>query len=354
MPWWLSVLLLGVAVSLTNATTNKDDDDKNALAACTLYLAPSSILNNRLGLYSAIARQPGDILESTADVCLPFIDLYWHQPHFANHHLYKNDTQEESYFWVTSHGRSMGMLRESVTGTVDAWCPGWPSLVQQTLASSTNDENHDGELAINVNVHTMTPVYNDMKLQRGHHAAAGGRSPYGVSALRVAPSVPAGGELVQFSNTLLPTHPRHDADVDVGHDDNNDSTLTTTKTLDWLQQHGRCVDSIQGKPSTLRHAGMGAFARHDIRQGQIIATSPVRHFAQVDYRIMEMYNITEEPKYYPQDDEEEFEEGDDEDTIVYMRRVEELIHHQIAVNYCFSHDETTLLVRVPKEERERE
>jgi hypothetical protein len=48
-----------------------------------------------------------------------------------------------------------------------------------------------------------------------------------------------------------------------------------TRDLSWLREHGRCMDTIVPKKSTLEGAGMGAFAKSFYPKGTILTSSPV-------------------------------------------------------------------------------
>jgi hypothetical protein len=77
---------------------------------CELYLAESTIPNGGLGIFSAIERNPGDVL-GAGDVCLPLYDP-------KSHH---DDTFNpfEDYVWL---GEDMGMKMETES-VVTAFCP---------------------------------------------------------------------------------------------------------------------------------------------------------------------------------------------------------------------------------------
>lgn len=47
------------------------------------------------------------------------------------------------------------------------------------------------------------------------------------------------------------------------------------KSLDWLKEHGACVDHIYVKLSSIPQAGRGAFAKRKLLQGQIVSPAPV-------------------------------------------------------------------------------
>ncbi len=105
----------------------------------------------------------------------------------------------------------------------------------------------------------------------------------------------------------------------------------STRSLDWLQAHGRCMDGIQPGKSLIFQAGRGAFAKKVFQAGDIVAHAPLLHVA--DRAILNIYSV----KLVPDD-----ETGDLEET----RDLEVIRGTQLLVNYCFGRDpsESTLLL----------
>jgi SET domain len=60
------------------------------------------------------------------------------------------------------------------------------------------------------------------------------------------------------------------------------------RSIEWLRKNGRCLDKIKPKVSTIKDAGMGAFATRHIKQGQIIAPMPLVHLPK---SYLELYNV---------------------------------------------------------------
>lgn len=96
-----------------------------------------------------------------------------------------------------------------------------------------------------------------------------------------------------------------------------------SRSLEWLNDHGVCGDWITVKPSTLRQAGRGAFARKGIREGEIVAPMPLIH---LPYRkVLDMYEISSES-------------GQFEANLEAKNNV------QLLTNYCMGHNESTMLL----------
>jgi len=87
------------------------------------------------------------------------------------------------------------------------------------------------------------------------------------------------------------------------------------RPIAWLRDHGRCLDNIQKGPSTIPGAGRGAFARLDMKRGDIIAPAPV---LQLDRSLTELL-------------------WEDEDGI-------EEVGDQLILNYCYGHRDSSVLL----------
>ena len=90
-----------------------------------------------------------------------------------------------------------------------------------------------------------------------------------------------------------------------------------------LQEHGKCIDHMVPKESTIKQAGRGAFATRDLPKGTIITASPLHHVP--DKTFANMY---------------EFIQVDGK----WMRVLDKIVGKQLVLNYCFSHPETTMML----------
>jgi len=96
------------------------------------------------------------------------------------------------------------------------------------------------------------------------------------------------------------------------------------RSIEWLDANGACMDNIEGRTSTIKQAGRGAFARRFIPKGGIVAPAPSIHMPR---HILDMYPI----EY-------------DEYGIMYFDTSGEPIHYQLMLNYCFGHRNSSVLV----------
>ena len=96
------------------------------------------------------------------------------------------------------------------------------------------------------------------------------------------------------------------------------------RTPEWIRENGQCVDHIKADISTIPQAGRGAFAKHFIRKGELIAPLP---FVQIlDKSTVNMYELIKgaNNKIYADYDH--------------------MTGKQLLLNYCFSHQQSTLLL----------
>ena len=92
--------------------------------------------------------------------------------------------------------------------------------------------------------------------------------------------------------------------------------------LDWLEEHGKCIDHILPGQSTLEGAGHGAFTKRDIAMGGIITGSPLHHIPLKEF--MDIYD-------FQRDEEGRWQRG-------------QYIGRQLIMNYCYGHGDSSVLL----------
>lgn len=98
-----------------------------------------------------------------------------------------------------------------------------------------------------------------------------------------------------------------------------------TRSLEELEQIGRCQDNIRHGPSELPHAGRGAFATRPLKSGAIVAGSPVLHIPDRNFTYMYDLKWIDPPG-------------------TWRRDLEKRQGSQLLVNYCWGHVHSTLLL----------
>jgi len=117
-------------------------------------------------------------------------------------------------------------------------------------------------------------------------------------------------------------------------------TTILPRSIEWITSHGMCLDNIISKPSTLPHAGRGAFAQRFIPKGSVIVPVPLLQVPR--YHELFMYNLKKKS-----DGTLISRSLSLEDATSFITKTEGDEHWmgtQILVNYCFSHFETPILL----------
>jgi hypothetical protein len=340
-------------------------DDQKVLGGkkypeCGLYIAESTIPNAGMGIFSAVAKKPGDPLGS-GDVGIPNIEMNYHHPQ-------KMDPFG-SYYW---EGYNMGMSRESHSNDVKAYCPGLDCAINCNLAL--------------LNVHKASPFYDYTSLHRSKDPGAGAFTPYHNGTTYAARDIPAGGELFKsygdawfisrshmfdgnfpitesyklaeeilrnmtamkldpeiqkdlyenvvvsmkkaFTSRTLGALPLTHEDAIIGAEQEL-AVLhqpSATRDLEWLRENGRCIDNMKTGYSTIRQAGHGAFATRPLAAGQVITTSPLHHLP-ISQQV-EIYNYEMIPNANGE----------------MIRTPTSVRGAQVLTNYCFGHTNSSLLL----------
>lgn len=96
------------------------------------------------------------------------------------------------------------------------------------------------------------------------------------------------------------------------------------RNVTWIRENGVCLDNMVPGPSQLPQAGRGAFTSRRIAQDDIIIPVPLLQI--MDRSALNMLNLTK--------DDDGFLHAVD-DTV---------IGHQLLLNYCYGHDESSILL----------
>jgi len=96
------------------------------------------------------------------------------------------------------------------------------------------------------------------------------------------------------------------------------------RSVEYLKEHGKCVDNIVPRKSNIPHAGRGAFATRLIAKGWLVAPAPLVHIA--DKSAANMY------------EEKIGRKGN------LVRDDDAMIKTQIIINYMFGHPNSTVLL----------
>ena len=324
---------------------------------CSLYLAPSTILNGGLGVFTGISMSKGDVF-STTDLAIPLVDLHKHNRVQKGNRL---DSVLSNYVW---HPEAMGMDREAPSGS--AFAPGVHAAAN-CLPALINVES-DVPKACSRGFHrTIDPVagaisyYGDLRTVATRDIPSGGELfvDYGDSWFRARAMtyVPLRQELVAakrimlglgklteklsasfqrdfwklirsvpYSSIITSIFPERFEDVLMVIEHNDLGILyqaNATHSIDFLKEQGTCLDAIRSQTSTIPGAGLGAFATRSFDEGDVIISSPVLHIP--NHSLFQMY---------------------EKEWSVYgnWKPSATVESHQLLVNYCFGHVESKVML----------
>ncbi|CAJ1928296.1 unnamed protein product [Cylindrotheca closterium] len=337
-----------------------DDNSSNQEPVCGMYIANSTIPKSGLGLFTGFPLEVGDEV-GDGDVAIMLLELDWHnakaQDEEDDENVYPDMTS--NYVW---DGRTFGFGNEAIGGIHTFW-PGINAAV------------NFNPFLVNVDNEAI-PEFDNAGIHRGRHPGAGAFSPYHKGIPHAQRRIPTGGELFKdygqdwFHDRQQPYMPTLDDIQDAQYllydffnkfgDQSGVYNLiidirniwpsrllnalpekygeaaiaalgeiadvfqpNATREIEWLQEHGRCVDHIVPGVSTLPNAGHGAFTKRFIPEGTIISGSPLLHMFE---DVLEMYDLVYS------------------DSTGARRKPWSKSGYQLLLNYCFGHHESSLLL----------
>jgi hypothetical protein len=95
----------------------------------------------------------------------------------------------------------------------------------------------------------------------------------------------------------------------------------SVKSIDWLNEHGRCMDNIRPGKSTIEQAGRGAFSSRFIPEGGLVAPGPLLHIP--NRTALNMYEM---------------------DPYTGLRDTNRQIGMQLILNYCFGNSKSSVIL----------
>jgi hypothetical protein len=322
---------------------------------CSLYIAPSTIPNAGLGIFTARLLEYGDRIGDD-DIMIPIVDadLYMGS---------KFTWMIDDYTW---DGAPSGLGRESERQNgVSGYGPGLDGAINCNIAL--------------LNVDRELPQWYDAGLHRLRNPGAGAIAQYSGGITFAKAQIPAGGELFKyygdewfrsrsaFANMplyedytranqlllrflalnsphnvkaslydLIATAPFQSRTLNAlpAYDNITQAVMYgigslqqpgAVRSLQDLASTGRCLDNIRTAPSTLPEAGRGAFATRPLPAGSVVTGSPLFH---IPYDEMLFMYKTEW----------------NESNLAYDVDTSKVKSYQLLLNYCWGHSESTVLL----------
>jgi hypothetical protein len=333
---------------------------------CGLWLAPSTLEGAGLGMYAGRPFRANEALQVTGDVVIPIVDLRYHTQ--LTHPGLYTQFQWNDYTW---RGSDFGMHHEGLW-EVHAASPGLGAAINAFLALTNVVEHTHVDMDANGLHRSRDPgagaftPYHNRRTTASTDIAAGQElfADYGghwfVNRPHLGPiplydDLDKANELVQAFHKLeswnISQHVLQDAwntfvsnsvytqsrVFGAFHHDNPHELATlknkdlkqlrvqqSTRSLQWLQQHGTCADHMQEGPSTLRQAGRGAIAARHLPTGTIVAHMPLLHIT--DPTLLDLYKVSK-----VEENKMAIDTG-------------KIVGQQLMLNYCYGHNESSLLL----------
>jgi hypothetical protein len=302
LPLLFSLLLLQYCIASENSTScsenfnqsarksdeNEDSGSVPPPSACKLYVAPSTLPNAGMGIFTSVKLKKEEVIDN-GDVIIPLIDLEYYQEYEDTFNLFL------PYLWEST---CFGMQLEAQSPhSTYAYAPGLLSLMN-THRTLNNVWRGAFEYDASVGGH------------RSESPSSGSMTPYWNSQSIASTDIPAGTELfIDYGDDWLEQH-QHEVQANVN--------ITTSRSVKQLESIGRCIDNIAVGESTLEFAGRGAFATRDLAKDTIITGSPLIHIPHES--LLYLYKI-----YHDDQLRENIIDFND------------MNGFQGVLNYCFSH-----------------
>ncbi|KAI2504643.1 hypothetical protein MHU86_9753 [Fragilaria crotonensis] len=263
------------------------NDSSNDPTSCGIWFAKSTIPNSGLGMYAGRSFNEGEDMMASGDILIPIVDLEMHQ---GDDWFFVLDT----YSWGI-RGRENDGLNE-----VHFLSPGFGAA-----ANSFLDLHNVEELKID---HSLVGVH------RSKDPGAGAFTPY--HNRRSIAKVP----IRQAKNYSRINWEETEQVLQMGLV--NFRKQQSTRSLEWLQEHGICADNLREGVSEIPQAGRGAFATRFLKRGAIVAPLPLIHVPSRER--LEMF----QPDF----------------SVENVVNKTKAVGQQLLVNYCFGHRHSTMLL----------
>ena len=137
----------------------------------------------------------------------------------------------------------------------------------------------------------------------------------------------AGTQKGRLIASLLPASPDELLKVKEGGGSLIYSVPSAKRSMEWLQENGRCMDNLKVGTSTIENAGRGAFTHRPLKKGSIVSPVPLVHIP--DKSAMDMYEVEQS--------------RNDDDELFWHRTSTKPYSKQLLLNYCYGHPQSNVL-----------
>jgi len=358
---------------------NDEPSGGNAIVDCGVYLAPSSIPGSGLGMYLGNRTLEKEQRVTEGDVVIPIVERPWHNgKRFEDEYFLWNE-----YTWGSGEFFELTKdeIGEKLVGDMSMASPGVGAAANCYLSMVNVEEGWSkmdraevppespGQGAF-ATIHDRY-FYATDEMEPGQEIFVSYGSDYFESRDWAYGFIPLNEDFDHANKILLSareiTLDNEDLPADVANETWNDlhsllkyigdnsyektsrilnaiptdvSTIEnilddggtawqdhnrSVKDLQWLEEHGQCMDNISPGTSSIPDAGRGAFATRFIPTGGLVSPTPLIHLGDLNILAMFMEHVyNEEDRLVPN-------QGG-----VYT--------WQLLLNYCFGHERSTLLL----------
>jgi hypothetical protein len=156
----------------------EEEEEEDVEDECGLYLAPSTMENAGLGMFTTRPLNVGDYV-GNGEVVIPMVEVPFY-----------NGNKEElfnpfvHYYWKGSEKGLHGIIADDRSHEINAFVPGLDAAINCNLAL--------------INVDNAGAEYDNSNLDRYRDPMAGGMTPYLSTPSKIIRHVPKGGELFKF------------------------------------------------------------------------------------------------------------------------------------------------------------
>jgi len=359
-------------------TSSAADDEVGGANKCSLYLAKSTIENSGLGIFTGIPLD-GEEYIGFGDLSIPIFDIDFH----ANGSRAKEDYHWllDEYVWQAAEtGPDMELEAEEIS----AFVTGMGSMPNchlrlKNVAETYNKHDTVGVSRTDPGVGAFSPYHNrstytlaaieagsELFVDYGPNWFLSRESDMGMMPL--ISSYPEASKFMKSLQRLvekISTISQGDSDNDVPGSSlegamsdlfdiikkspyksrplmaipksfsvakrafevgiQQTELEQSIRSLDYLENHGRCLDNIRPGKSSIPHAGRGSIATRFIQKDSYVSIAPLMNIPDRD--VLNMYADKQDPK-----------------TGREMRDLSKPTGHQLLLNYCFGHKSSSLLL----------
>ena len=344
-----------------------DNDNSQLYDQCTTYLAPSSIPNSGLGMYTTIPYFRGDSF-LLPEIGIMLQDKDTHYPQGSNNLLHQypwgagvitGGHQEVAEGSVMSPG--MGMLANSHLGLKNIRLGDiWRLQVEEDGTDSKSVEGQSSSTLNDVgrgsySYHSRLMFDADRYIQSGEEFFVNYGDDWFTARENLLGVIPSETNYQEADRmlqklddecdshayeALLKDAAEKDKRLRAALPDNVEdvpdakdlgtarfSARTSIRSVEWIEENGVCIDNIISGTSTIPQAGQGAFATRNLVAGTIITTTPVVTLEREQLQLWEEVDGGDVGVKHKKED-----------------KVLEMVGQQLLMNYCYGHVNSSLLL----------